>query len=191
MYDVAVTGHTPEKLGLDPQDENAMRKLAHLVPLIKSAITCQVIGTEPATFYLGMAQGFDLLAGAAVMQLKNEGQPLAIVCLYPYKNFGKFWSDRLARAWQQKIQAAAREVILCCDGVPANQQEAKMLLDERNSKIVVEAIKGNNSRMLSCYSGRPSGSGRTQAKFEKHGDPLHVTNVWEAIADGLSIRMTV
>ena len=77
------TGHRPENLPVDYEE---------LYIQLDAAIR-QAVSDGYDTFLTGMAKGFDMIAGDAVLRMKNHGFPLRLICAVPYKGFGEHIRD--------------------------------------------------------------------------------------------------
>ncbi len=97
------------------------------------------------TFLTGMAVGFDLLAGEAVLQLKASGIPLMLCAVIPYRaqprHFSAEWHTRYNR-----LLAEADEIILL------QEEYSQGCLHRRNDFLVDHA-----SHLMAWYDGAKSG----------------------------------
>ena len=77
------SGHRPEKIFESEQK-------------IKTALLCEIkksIGEGYTTFISGMANGFDLWAANAVIELRKKGAPVALICALPFPGFNRINSS--------------------------------------------------------------------------------------------------
>lgn len=64
------------------------------------------------TFLCGMAIGYDLLCGEAVIELKQKHGGLKLVCCIPYKNSDKYYSKKDKELFERIIENSDENVIL-------------------------------------------------------------------------------
>lgn len=133
------TGHRPEKLAVSELE-------------VKTALESKIqvaIRDGYQTFISGMARGVDIWAAEIVLRLRDEGQPIRLVCASPYEGFQKRWSAE----WQtryQRIMAAADLVRYISSGYhPACFQ------------IRNEWMVDHSSRVIAVYNGSSGGTRNT------------------------------
>lgn len=95
LHRVCFTGHRPEKLTI-PEKEIKL----FLEEQIQKAIKDGYI-----TFLSGMARGVDIWAAEIVLKIKEEGNPIHLICCIPYDNFEVRWSEE----WKQKYVEILRK----------------------------------------------------------------------------------
>lgn len=88
LHRCCFTGHRPEKLQRSEEEvrvdlEYEIRKA------VRDGLT---------VFITGMARGVDIDAAEIVLQLRDEGYPVRLICASPYPGFENNWS----RAWQAR-----------------------------------------------------------------------------------------
>ncbi len=99
-------------------------------------------------FLVGMAWGFDLAAGRAVMALKTQYADVELVAVVPYEEFRQLFHDE-ALALYDEVAAAAEEMIVVSEkgGNMAFVRRNDFLVD--NSSVVVawwiHGVKGGTS----------------------------------------------
>lgn len=94
---VCFTGHRPEKLSLSELE--IKRKLQ--VEILEA------INERYNVFITGMARGVDIWAAEVVLELKNKGHDIKLICAIPYSGFERSWN----KEWQDSYKAAHK--ILC------------------------------------------------------------------------------
>ena len=99
------TGHRPEKLGVSEGE---------IVSGLKKEIRT-AIADGFQTFISGMARGVDLWAAETVLNLRDAGEPLRLICASPYKGFEARWS----REWQERYQRVTEKRRPTCYGISA------------------------------------------------------------------------
>ena len=141
------SGHRPEKIFESEQK-------------IKTALLCEIkksIGEGYTTFISGMANGFDLWAAGAVIELKKEGAPVALICALPFPGFNRNNSGRLTEF--------ANETVCVCE------KYVKSSFSERNKWMVDRSAK-----LISYYNGEAGGTRSTVLYAEKSG--VRVVNLF-------------
>lgn len=141
------TGHRPEKLN---QSEEA------LCGMLRAEIM-QAINDGFTVFISGMARGIDIWAAEIVLELKQEGYPLRLICALPYDGFGDRWSV-LWREKYQKILSQVDLVRVICKGYH------KGCFQIRNEWMV-----NHSARVIALYTGEPGGTRNTINYAEKCG----------------------
>ena len=124
------------------------------------------------TFMSGMAEGFDLMAAQAVLQLKDEFADIKLLCIIPFEGHISKISPK-NRPLYNAICASADEVITI------SESYHEKAYYERNDYLV-----DNADAMICYYSGkRRSGTGYTvTAALKKR---IRTINIY---ADGEQIR---
>ncbi len=64
------------------------------------------------TFYSGMAEGFDLLAARAVLDLRSEHSDVHLVAAVPFRGHGRSFSAVVQRDYEQILRSANRVEVL-------------------------------------------------------------------------------
>lgn len=98
-----------------------------------------------SVFITGMARGVDIWAAEIVLQLRNEGQPIQLICAIPYEGFEMRWTAE----WQQRYRAviyAADDVNFVC------VSRCRGCYHIRNRWLV-----DHSSRVIAVYSGQTGG----------------------------------
>ncbi len=133
------TGHRPEKLGV-PE----WKVKAALQREIKAAIL------EGYTVFIsGMARGVDLWAAELVLELRESGAAIRLICAVPYPGVELRWEQ----GWREKYQAVLRRADLVrfiCDGY------GKDCFQRRNQWMV-----GYSNRVIAVYNGKRGGTRNT------------------------------
>ncbi len=149
------TGHRPEKLKTpEPTIVEALREE------IETAV-----GGGFGTFITGMARGVDIWAGEIVLQLRNDGQPLKLICASPYRGFEARWSPEWRRRYRA-LMAAADLVRFICPGYSPD------CFQRRNEWMV-----DHSARVIAVYNGQPSGTANTVEYARRQGVNLAVLSV--------------
>lgn len=147
---VCFTGHRPEKL---TRSERAIRK--DLEVQIRQAVADGL-----NVFITGMARGVDIWAAQIVLKLRDEGQPVKLMCACPYDGFEIGWSQELQKQYRN-ILAAADFVKYVCEGY------SRSCFQVRNEWMVNHA-----ARVIAVFNGEKSGTKNTIDYAEKVGVPV-------------------
>ena len=112
-------------------------------------------------FLSGMAQGFDLAAAEAVLQLRDAGLAIRLVAVVPFASqANRFSADDRARF--RRVLAAADEVILLATDY------FRGCYQQRNDFLVDHA-----ATLIAWYDGSRGGTQYTFLRALKHGLTLH------------------
>lgn len=93
---VCFTGHRPEKL---TRNENAIKK--DLEIQIRQSITDGL-----NVFISGMSRGVDIWAAQIVLNLRDNGYPVRLMCACPYYDFEKRWSEEWQTQYKDVLTSA-------------------------------------------------------------------------------------
>lgn len=149
-YRCCFTGHRPEKLR---RPEKEIR--ADLEREIRQAV---IDGLN--VFISGMARGVDIDAAEIVLQLREEGYSVKLICASPYPGFEKGWS----RTWQNRYCATIAEADLVRYICPRYSKEC---FQTRNEWMV-----NHSARVIAVFNGRPSGTKNTIDYALRQGIPV-------------------
>ncbi len=147
---VCFTGHRPEKL---TRNEKAIKE--DLEKEIRQAIADGL-----NVFITGMARGVDIWAAQIVLNLRDEGYQVKLMCACPYDGFETGWK----REWQEQYKATlatADFVKYVCDGY------SRSCFQIRNEWMVNHA-----TRVIAVFNGEKSGTKNTIDYAAKVGVPV-------------------
>ena len=133
------TGHRPENLPGDYEE---------LYIRLEAAIR-QAVSDGYDTFLTGMAKGFDMIAGDAVLRLKNHGFPIRLICAVPYKGFGEHIRDEWRDISRTLLSQADTVEYICPKSHPGCYQL-------RNEWMV-----DHSARVIAVYNGEKGGTQNT------------------------------
>lgn len=150
LHRCCFTGHRPEKLR---RSEKEVR--ADLEYEIRKAV-CDGLNV----FISGMARGTDIAAAEIVLQLREEGYPVRLICASPYPGFENNWS----RAWQTRYEAVIAKADLVRYIRP---QYSKGCFQIRNEWLV-----NHSARVIAVFNGQPSGTKNTIDYALRKGIPV-------------------
>lgn len=144
------TGHRPEKLQRTEKEiwidlEREIRNAIH---------------DGLNVFITGMARGIDIDAAEIVLQLREEGYPVRLICASPYPGFENNWS----RVWQTRYGAVIAKADLVRYICP---QYTKDCFQIRNEWMV-----NHSARVIAVFNGRPSGTKNTIDYALRQGIPV-------------------
>lgn len=144
------TGHRPEKLKRSGQ--------AICKDLEREIL--RSVGDGFTTFITGMAKGIDINAGEIVLQLRNEGLPIHLICVVPYRGFERAWSSE----WQHRynmVLAGADEIHYICP------RYSRGCFQMRNRWLV-----DHSARVIAVFNDCPSGTKNTIDYAHRKGIPV-------------------
>ena len=133
------TGHRPEKLWATEEEVTAA---------LDKEIR-QAIADGFSVFISGMARGVDIWAAEIVLQLRDAGEAIRLICACPYQGFERGWKQ----SWQERYQAiltAADLVRFICP------YYSRSCFQRRNEWMVDHA-----ARIIAVWNGQPSGTKNT------------------------------
>lgn len=145
LHRCCFTGHRPEKLHLpDKQIVSALRK----------EILC-AIHDGYVTFLSGMARGVDIWAAETVLELKQCGYPIHLVCASPYMGVEAGWTYEWRRRYENTIAAAdIVKYISPCYSQSCFHIRNKWLVDHANRVIAVYNGESGGTKNTVQYAAR-------------------------------------
>lgn len=118
----------------------------------------ELYGRGYRRFLVGMAWGFDLAAGRAVMALKEQVADVELVAVVPYEEFRQRFSDEDKVAYDE-VEAAASELFV------VSQMRGSAAYRKRNDYLV-----DNASVVVAWWNGhRKGGTAYTVRRAVKRG----------------------
>lgn len=96
-----------------------------------------------------MARGVDIWAAEIVLRLRDEGQPIHLICASPFEGFERSWSDD----WKQRYIDVMRQadiVKYVCQGY------SRSCFQIRNEWMV-----DRSARVIAVYNGEAGGTRNT------------------------------
>ena len=108
QHSCAFTDHRPYKLPWKDNEKDP--RFITFQDRLKGQITA-LVDSGITDFYTGMAEGTDLWAGKAVLQLRRSNPAIRLHCIIPYADqpYGDKWGMR-SQVWYFRIRDAADEV---------------------------------------------------------------------------------
>ena len=109
------------------------------------------------TFYSGMAEGFDLLAARAVLDLQSKYSDVQLIAAVPFRGHGRSFSSVVRRDYEQILRAANRVEVL------AEEYSRECFL--RRDDYMVE----RSATVVAWFDGRAGGTAYTVARARSLG----------------------
>ena len=139
LHRCCFTGHRPEKLHREEYE-------------IRLDLECEIrkaIQDGFTVFISGMARGVDIDAAEIVLQLREDGYPVRLICACPYPGFENNWS----RDWQTRYRVilSKADLVRCI-----RPQYSKGCFQIRNEWMV-----NHSARVIAVFNGQPSGTKNT------------------------------
>lgn len=145
------TGHRPEKL---TRSEYSIR--ADLEREIRCAIA-----SGYTTYISGMARGVDIWAAEIVLQLRDEGCPIRLICAIPHPGF----DSRCSADWQRRYNNICNRA----DLVRIISKTYYTGVYQRRNEWMID----HAARVIAVYNGQPSGTKNTIDYAGRVGVPVH------------------
>ena len=144
------TGHRPERLGM-PESViiSGPKKEIH-----------QAIADGFQTYISGVARGVDLWAAETVLDLRDAGAAVRLICASPYRGFESRWS----REWQERYRRVMERADLVRFICPGYSRDC---FQRRNQWMV-----DHSARVIAVYNGQPSGTRNTIEYASRCGVPV-------------------
>ena len=102
-----------------------------------------------SVFISGMARGVDLWAAEIVLDLRDAGEPLWLICASPYRGFEVRWN----RKWQERYRQVMKKADLVRFICPEYSRDC---FQRRNEWMV-----DHSARVIAAFNGQPSGTRNT------------------------------
>lgn len=115
------------------------------------------------TFLSGMAEGFDLAAARAVLEMKKICPQIRLIAVIPFPGQDGYFSPEVKQEYS-RIKAAADEVVILSD------HYYKDCFLRRNDYLL-----GNSSRMICYFDGAPRGG--TYYTVKRAGQVINLASI--------------
>ena len=109
------------------------------------------------TFYSGMAEGFDLLAARAVLDLQCQYPDVQLIAAVPFRGHGRLSSAVVQREYEQILRAANRVEVL-------SEEYSRECFLRRDDYMVERA-----ATVVAWFDGRAGGTAYTVARARSLG----------------------
>ena len=139
LHRCCFTGHRPEKLS---ETEAVISE-----KLEKEIL--QAIADGFRVFITGMARGVDIWAAEIVLRMREEGQPIRLICACPYPGFERRWAADWQRRYHYALEAADLVRFISLAYTPSCFQV-------RNEWMV-----DHSARVIAVFKGEPGGTKNT------------------------------
>ena len=155
----AFTGYRPAKLpfGYDEADPRCVEFKARLRDTIEA-----LIGEGYAHFVSGGAQGMDMFAAEAVLELKEKYPWIILEMVSPF--------DAQAARWDEEYRMRHDRLFASADIVTATGHEYTKACMFRRNRYLVE----NADLLLAAYDGQPGGTAMTCEYAREMGVPIRL-----------------
>ena len=118
---------------------------------------CELYARGARCFYSGMAEGFDLLAARAVLDLQRQYSDVQLVAAVPFREHGRSFSFVVRRDYEQILRSANRVEVL------AEEYSCECFL--RRDDYMVE----RSATVVAWFDGRAGGTAYTVARARSLG----------------------
>ena len=152
---VCFTGHRYHKLGASAKDPQRLIKAIY--------DECERMITEDGAvhFISGMAQGTDIFASLAVLELKEKYPFITLECALPCESQAEKWSDRMRDIYFSVIEHCDKETMV-------GRHYTHGCMQKRNMYMVDSA-----DRVIAVWDGSGSGTGNTVKYALSSGKPVY------------------
>jgi len=139
LHRCCFTGHRPEKL--TAPEWLIKRELEREIR--------QAIADGLDVFISGMARGVDIWAAEIVLQLRESGLPVRLMCASPFDGFERSWNEDWQRRYRAIMQTADHTLFVC-------PHYSHSCFQVRNEWMV-----NHSSRVIAVYNGEKGGTKNT------------------------------
>lgn len=150
QHRVCFTGHRPEKL---TRSEELIKE--DLEKEIRQAVADGL-----TDFITGMAPGVDIWAAEIVINLREAGQPLGLICACPYEGFENKWEPEWKDRYREILSKADSTVYVC-------GHYSRGCFQIRNQWMV-----DRSARVIAVFNGEKSGTKNTINYAKRVGVPI-------------------
>ena len=139
LHRCCFTGHRPEKLHRTESE----------IKLDLEFEIHRAIDDNLNVFISGMSRGIDIIAAEIVLQLKEDGYPVRLICAIPYPGFEKSWG----KSWQARYHTVITKADLVRYTCSCYNKECFQI---RNEWLV-----NHSARVIAVFNEQPSGTKNT------------------------------
>lgn len=136
---VCFTGHRPEKLNVSELEAKE----------ILTKVILDSIKDGFSVFISGMARGIDIWAAEIIINLRNSGHDIKLICAIPYPGFEQTWNS----AWKNRYQRIISESDLT--------RYISSCYSNRCFQIRNEWMVNHSSKVIAFYNGEKGGTRNT------------------------------
>ena len=156
-----LTGHRPKSLpwGYDEKKDSCKKFKNDLYTIFTGAIEYGL-----KTFLIGMAEGFDMIGGEVLIDLRKKHKEIKVIAVVPCKN--------QEIKWKPDQQKRYKHLLKKCDDVIILQENYTPDCMNKRNKYMVD----HSSVVIACYNGKPSGTGNTVRFAKENGCKVRIIN---------------
>lgn len=156
-----LTGHRPKSLpwGYDENKNSYKRFKKDLFEIFTGAIEYGL-----KTYLIGMAEGFDMIGGETLIELRKKYKEIKVVAIIPCKGQELKWKPEQQKRYHKILKQ-------CDDIVILSDTYTQTCMNDRN-KYMVE----HSSVVIACCNGKPSGTRNTINFAKENGCKIRVIN---------------
>jgi len=156
-----LTGHRPKSLpwGYDEKKDSCKKFKNDLCKIFTGAIDYGL-----KNFLIGMAEGFDMIGGETLLELRKKYKEIKIIAVVPCKN--------QEIKWKPEQQKRYKHLLKKCDKVIILQDNYTTDCMNKRNKYMVE----HSSVVIACFNGKPSGTGNTIRIAKEKGCKVRIIN---------------
>lgn len=103
-----------------------------------------------------MARGVDIWAAEIVLRLRDEGQPIHLICASPFEGFERSWSEDWKRRYNDILRRADLVKYVC-------KGYSRACFQIRNEWMV-----DRSARVIAVYNGEPGGTSNAIEYTKRH-----------------------
>lgn len=161
---LCISGHRPEKFGFYPPDA------AMLTKRLKSMLYLEMkdcLDGGYRTFIAGGSKGVDLWAAEIVIGWKNEGLPVSLITVLPYRSYGKSYTGLDIYHFNRTLENS--------DEVEYVGEEYTKSCMFRRNEFMVDC----SSRLIAVVKDYKSGTGQTIRYAGRKGIDIRLIDINE------------
>lgn len=155
------TGHRPKFM---PWGYNENSPLCLKFKEDLKEILDRAIKSGFTVFLTGMAEGFDMIAGETILELKKQYPKVKLIAVVPCIGQEEKWSEAQKKRYGVLLNKCDEKVVLSKKYTPT-------CLQERNEYMV-----NQSSVVIACYNGKPSGTAKTVRYAKEKGCKVRIIN---------------
>ena len=158
---VCITGHRPKSLpwGYDETKVSCMQFKQELFDIFEKTIK-----NGFNIFYIGMAEGFDMISAEILIKLRKIYRHIRIIAVIPCLNQEKFWSPRQQQRYREIVKCCNKKIVLA-------KIYTQNCMNERNIYMV-----NKSSIVIACYNGKSGGTRNTILYAKSKGLKIFIIN---------------
>lgn len=156
-----LTGHRPKGLpwGYNESKESCINFKKEVYKVF-----CGAIEYGLKNFMIGMAEGFDMIGGEILIDLKKEYNDLKVIAVVPCLNQEVRWKEEQQKRYHALLNG-------CDDVIVLQQSYTDDCMNKRNKYMV-----DHSSVVIACYNGKAGGTGNTIRFAKENGCKVRIIN---------------